>query len=121
MAYHPLRAAPNSGEIGDLYAVHLRTPYRHAVHYQGWVRTLPGESEWIEVNGIKIEVTPAVRGRLAEHGTRAGAKMLEFARGAGCEWDLCWTGRGDRNEERRLKNQGGASIRERCAYCPDPR
>lgn len=117
MAWHRLRGVPGTGEIGDLYAVRLSRPFKHARHYQGWTPAAGGESEWIEVGGIKIEITPGVAHRMSLHGTRAGAKLLYLARLEGITFELCWTGRGDRNEERRLKNQGGSGIRRRCAYC----
>jgi hypothetical protein len=117
MAWHQMRGTPHTGVLGDLYAVRLSRPFGHARHYQGWTEPVDGDIEYIDVGGIKIEVSPGVAHRLSLHGTRAGAKMLYLARLEGITFDLCWTGRGDRHEERRLKNQGGGGIRRRCAYC----
>lgn len=80
---------------GVIYLLHFHAPYRHARHYTGWTRDLPG--------------------RLAEHGTGNGARLLAVVHHAGIGWTLARTWPGSRSRERALKRQGGAS--RRCPLC----
>ena len=96
MAYHQLTAPINSGELGEVYLLHLDTPFGHARHYTGWARDLDA--------------------RLNHHATGTGARLLAVARAAGIGWCLArtWT-QVDRNYERSLKNRGGAA--RQCPVC----
>ncbi|HLX49510.1 MAG TPA: hypothetical protein VKS82_14370 [Streptosporangiaceae bacterium] len=78
---------------GTIYLLHFDRPYRHARHYIGWAVNL--------------------NARLAAHEQGRGARLLEVVRAAGIGWQLARTWSGDRNRERQIKRQGGAS---RC--CP---
>ena len=80
---------------GTVYLLHFARPYRHARHYTGWTRDLDA--------------------RLRPHQHGAGARLLEVVAGAGIDWTLARTWPGDRNRERQLKRQGGAS--RRCPVC----
>lgn len=80
---------------GTVYLLHFDQPYRHVQHYCGW--------------------TTDVSGRLAEHATGHGARLLTVVRNAGITWSLARTWPGTRARERQLKTQGGAS--RRCPLC----
>lgn len=70
-----------------VYLLHLKHPLAHARHYLGWTDDLVG--------------------RLLQHGTRQGARLLEVAAERGITWTLArtWEGEGaTRTFERRLKN-----------------
>ncbi len=93
MAYHPLRAMPGTGIQGTVYLLHLDQPLVHARHYCGWAANLEA--------------------RLAHHEDGTGANMLAVAKERGITWRLARTWPGDKNRERQIKNQGGASR-----FCP---
>lgn len=81
-----------------IYVLHIDPPFHHARHYVGW--TKDGN----------------VEKRVREHITQTGShpsKLIGAALAAGRTVTLAGTLPGDRTEERRLKNLGGASR-----YCP---
>jgi hypothetical protein len=80
---------------GTVYLLHFDRPYKHARHYAGWAANLDA--------------------RLAAHGTRHGARLLEVLRAEGIGWTLARTWPGDRNRERQIKNMGG--LARRCPLC----
>ena len=82
--------------IGTVYLLHFNIPFGHAKHYTGWTGDLSL--------------------RLAEHAAGRGARLTEVVAAAGITWTLArtWPGK-TRGDERRLKNQGGAS--RRCPLC----
>lgn len=80
---------------GVVYLLHFLRPYRHARHYLGWTRDLPG--------------------RLSEHEIGRGARLMQVITEAGIEWRLARLWPGGRREERRLKGRGGAS--RSCPLC----
>ena len=84
-----------TGVMGTVYLLHFDRPYKHARHYIGWADNLDA--------------------RLAVHGTRHGARLLAVLRAEGIGWQLARTWPGDRNRERQLKTQGGAS--RLCPLC----
>lgn len=57
----------------------------------------------------------ALKRRLSQHGTKAGARLTLAVARAGIGWELARTWPGTRQLERRLKNQGGAG--RRCPLC----
>ena len=81
-----------------VYLLHFERPFGHARHYLGWA---PDRH---------------VRARLHEHETGRGANLLRHVRAAGIAWEVVrrWPG-ASRQEERRLKKQGGAS--RHCPVC----
>lgn len=79
--------------IGTIYLLHFDRPYKHAKHYIGWTRDLES--------------------RLADHRAGSGARLLAVIKAEDIGWTLARTWTGDRNRERAIKRQGGAS---RC--CP---
>jgi predicted GIY-YIG superfamily endonuclease len=93
--------------IGTVYLLHFNAPFGHAKHYTGWSADLSL--------------------RLAEHAAGRGARLTEVVAAAGITWTLArtWPNK-TRSDERRIKNQGGAS--RRCPLCgtkpripqPDP-
>lgn len=72
-----------------VYLLHFDTPYRHARHYVGFV------------NGAET-----LEGRLERHRRGDGARLIQVITRAGIGFRLArvWPD-GDRNFERRLKNQ----------------
>ena len=68
-----------------VYLLHLSTPYKHAAHYLGSTHDLER--------------------RLAGHRAGRGARLLEVVTAAGIGFTLARTWEGDRQLERRLKNQ----------------
>jgi predicted GIY-YIG superfamily endonuclease len=81
---------------GTVYLIHFDVPFRHARHYTGWASDLDA--------------------RLALHAAGHGARLLAVIREAGINWKVARTWVGvDRNFERSLKKQGGAS--RRCPLC----
>ncbi len=89
-----LEAAVPPGQ-GTVYLLHFDRPYKHAAHYSGWTSNLSA--------------------RLWRHQTGQGARLLEVIQAEGIGWQLARTWKGDRNRERALKRQGGAS--RRCPLC----
>ncbi len=79
--------------IGVVYLLHCDRPYRHARHYVGWTLDLPG--------------------RMTEHASGRGARLLAVITEAGIGWQLARTWIGTRSRERQLKRQGGAAR-----HCP---
>lgn len=96
MAYHPLTAPINSGELGDVYLLHFDVPFGHATHYRGWAKDL--------------------QARITHHLRGTGARLTHHVARAGIGWSLAriWTNV-DRNYERSLKNRGGAA--RMCPIC----
>ena len=88
-----LEAAPEGP--GTVYLIHFDRPYRHAGHYCGWTHHL----------GRRLEA----------HAVGRGARLMAVITAAGIGWQLARTWTGDRNLERALKRQGGAS--RRCPLC----
>lgn len=86
----------DAGILGTVYLLHFVTPLKHARHYTGWTTDLDG--------------------RLASHRAGTGARLMSVVKEAGIDWSLARTWPGvDRNYERALKNQGGAS--RMCPLC----
>lgn len=84
------------GVIGTVYLIHFDRPFGHARHYCGWALDLES--------------------RLARHRAGTGARLIEVIQDAGITWQVARTWEGvDRNFERALKRQGGAS--RRCPLC----
>lgn len=81
---------------GTIYLIHFAEPYQHARHYIGWAKE----------GRLFI--------RLDQHRKGSGARLMEVVTEAEIDWWVSRLWRGDRNKERRLKNQGGASR-----LCPD--
>ena len=82
--------------IGTCYLIHFDRPYKNARHYLGWALNLEA--------------------RLAHHRNGTGAHLLAVLRREGIGWQLARTwAPADRNRERQLKNQGGAS--RLCPLC----
>lgn len=79
-----------------IYLLHFLVPYKHACHYIGWCA---GDLDR----------------RLAAHRAGRGARLLAVCKANDVDWVLARTWRGDRNYERRLKNQGGAA--DLCPLC----
>ncbi len=90
-----MRDLIGSGQPGVIYTLHLDVPLAHARHYTGWARVLED--------------------RLGYHASGRGSKLLAACVAAGIGWTLAAVEIGDRNRERQLKNQGGAS--RRCPIC----
>jgi predicted GIY-YIG superfamily endonuclease len=57
-----------TGVMGTVYLLHFDRPYKHARHYIGWAEDLAA--------------------RLAQHGTKAGARLLQVLREQGIGWTL---------------------------------
>lgn len=81
----------NDAELGTIYLVHFERPFRHAKHYLGWT------------GGSLAE-------RFARHRSlaplRRGSALLRAVFAAGIEFKVVRTWKGDRNRERRMKNDG---------------
>lgn len=78
-----------------VYLLHFDAPYKHAKHYLGIAKDLDA--------------------RLAQHAAGQGARLTQVVRQAGITWQLARTWKGDRQRERALKKQGGAS--RLCPVC----
>jgi hypothetical protein len=96
---------PANGLVYLLHFTRLYVPYPGAApcacagHYTGFAAGGPR----------------ALRRRLSQHGTTAGARLTLAVARAGIGWELARTWPGTRELERRLKIQGGA--RRRCPLC----
>jgi len=88
-------ASESAARNGMVYLLHFDRPYVHAKHYTGW--------------------TTDLLGRLEDHETGRGARLLAVINAAGIGWQLARTWPGSRATERALKRQGGAS--RRCPLC----
>lgn len=84
--------------FGVVYIIHFDRPYEHARHYVGWSRDL-----WM------LEL------RLRHHRNGEGAKLMRAVTAAGIDWHVSTLFYADRNEERRIKNCGGAA--RHCREC----
>jgi predicted GIY-YIG superfamily endonuclease len=82
-----------ASRTGTIYLLHFDQPYKHARHYTGWTDNLPE--------------------RLARHRHGQGARLMAVVRQAGIGFTLARTTSGNRDQERAIKNAGGA-VR----YCP---
>ena len=80
---------------GTCYLLHFSEPYKHAAHYLGF--------------------TTDLKGRLAQHESGNGARLLQVAKAARITWTLARTWQGTRARERQIKNMGG--LRRRCPQC----
>jgi predicted GIY-YIG superfamily endonuclease len=78
---------------GTIYLLHFSEAFKHAKHYIGFTTDLPG--------------------RLAEHASGAGARLLQVITEAGLSFELARTWQGTRKTERSLKNR-----KEAPALCP---
>jgi hypothetical protein len=86
--------------VPSVYILHLEGGYKHARHYVGW-------ATWLDA-------------RLARHGTKQGARILEYARYAGVAWHVgrVWRGpRATRNFERDLKQREYGPLEAMCLTC----
>jgi predicted GIY-YIG superfamily endonuclease len=79
--------------VGTIYLLHFKQAFGHARHYLGWTRNLAQ--------------------RVAAHTSGRGARLTAAASAAGIEFVIARRWRGDRHEERRLKNMGS-----RARLCP---
>lgn len=96
---------------GTLYLLHFdrplgrpESPRNSARHYLGWA------------NGEGVEA------RLEAHRRGTGARIIRALLEAGGDFELVWTRRGTRNDERRLKNTGHFKDRlcDRCRQQESP-
>lgn len=90
--------------VGTIYCLHFPRALAHARHYTGWTE---GE-----------DVGPRLQAHLKGKGSPLVKRLCEvngITDLAGLLACLAYTKRGDRYEERRLKNYGGA--RRHCAVC----
>lgn len=77
---------------GVIYVIHFDRPLQHARHYIGWTR------DWV-----------TFKQRMSHHRSGNGAKLMKAVSEAGIEWRVTATYYADRNEERRMKKNHGAS------------
>ena len=80
--------------VGFIYLIHFATSYKHARHYLGFAER-------------------DVAARLLAHKTGQGANLMRVITEAGIDWSVAAIWHGTRDDERALKNTGGASR-----YCP---
>jgi predicted GIY-YIG superfamily endonuclease len=80
---------------GTVYLIHLESAIAHSQHYIGWTKHL---SE-----------------RIAHHKNKTGARFLQVAVELNIDFDVVRTWEGDKNLERKLKNQKNA--RRICPIC----
>lgn len=78
---------------GYIYLLHFRESYKHARHYMGFSEEHP------EKDG----------GRIDQHHQGKGSRLTSVFYQNQIDFEVAWIREGDRNEERRLKNMGGAS------------
>lgn len=85
-------------KVGWVYLLHFDRPFGHARHYTGWAKD--------------------VDARIGEHmdGVAHSANIVRKAAAAGIGFSVAriWPNK-TRNDERAMKNQGGAS--RRCPIC----
>lgn len=86
---------------GTVYLLHLDDPFWSLSHTYCWTHYIGHARQ----GGLVA--------RLEAHASGQGAKFTRLARKAGCTWHLARTWPGDRNRERQVKRQGGASR-----FCP---
>jgi hypothetical protein len=105
-----MTAAPaTTGPVpGLVYLLHFDQPY---IPYPG----APAIARAGHYTGFAAGGPKALKRRLRRHGTAGGAKLMLAVARAGIGWQLARTWPGDRDLERRLKAQGGAS--RRCPLC----
>lgn len=84
-----------SSTQGTIYLLHFSRPYKHARHYIGY--------------------TQDMEQRMAAHASGRGARLIEVVSDNGITFEVARTWSGDRKEERRIKNMGGAS--RLCPMC----
>ena len=82
-----------TGQLGVIYMLHFSQPYKHARHYVGWTEDLLS--------------------RLDRHAKGTGARLIDVIWHAGIGFTLIRVCAGTRDNERAIKNAGGA-VR----YCP---
>lgn len=96
--YKPVpRELVDTGQMGTLYLIHFERPLAHARHYLGWTQDLDK--------------------RLDAHRAGWGGKLMRAVGVAGIPWSVVWTGPGDRNRERLIKNRG--SLVRCCPTCKE--
>jgi hypothetical protein len=87
---------------GLIYLLHFHRPYKHAWHYTGWAKS--------------------IEARMGQHfdGSARSSRLVKAALAAGIGFDVAriWAGK-TRNNERRMKLQGGAA--RRCPICAEER
>ena len=110
--WRPVRAAPNSGQMGIVYLLAFDEPVGHAWHYRGWTGDARTRTWRL---GLRSDSRRLPK-RLRKHAEGRGARLLAVARARGIGWTLADFRPGDRNEERRLKNSG-AYCRRDCMFC----
>lgn len=87
-------------KAGTVYLIHFDRPYKHAVHYLGFVDG--GEAE--------------VQARLDRHRSGQGARLMAVVTAAGIGWRLARTWPGyTRGQERKLKCRKSAP--KLCPVC----
>lgn len=94
----PLPKRRYRGPQGTIYLLHFSRPYKHAMHYVGFTAS-------------------SLQERLAEHEQGRGARLMEVVIAAGITFRLARELQGDRYDERRLKNRGGA--KKHCPICKE--
>jgi predicted GIY-YIG superfamily endonuclease len=81
--------------VKQVYLIHFNRAYRHAKHYLGYSENLDK--------------------RITDHLCGMGARLMEVITGAGIEWKVARTWKGDRKLERKLKNRKHAPLL--CPIC----
>lgn len=97
-----------TGPAGTVYLLHFDRPY---VPYPG----APAKATARHYTGFAEGGPRNLRGRLSQHGTARGARIMRAVAAAGITWELARTWPGDRARERQLKTQGSAA--RRCPLC----
>ena len=85
----------NTGVMGFVYVIHFAQPFQHARHYCGWTSNLDE--------------------RIAHHQLGYGGLLMKAVTVAGIDWEIVRTWKGDRNFERKIKNNG--SLARVCPSC----
>lgn len=87
--------------MGFVYVLHFDKPYKHAMHYIGYV---DGDNQG------------AVNARMEDHKAGRGARLMDVITKAGIGFTIAWIyDNVDRKFERKLKNKGGA--KKHCQMC----